>query len=177
MNFRITTLLALMLATPVALAGNTPMCDRLDDDTRDININSDFNFEGDEIRLRDEDDKEIMVITEDRRLYYMGEELDLTPRGRQLVGTYYDTFEDAMNDFTNLGMEAASLGVDAAAVVVSALFSGDFDEKRIEEEMKSKAEGIEASADAACAKLGALEGIEIEMAQEIDGFEPVLFKH
>lgn len=177
MTFRMTTLLALMLVTPVALAGNTPMCDRLDDDTRDININGNFNFKGDDIRLRDDDDNEIMVITEDRRLYYMGEELDLTPRGRQLVDTYYDTFEGAMTDFRNLGMDAASLGVDAAAVVVSALFSGDFDEKRIEEEMKSKAAGIEASADAACTRLGSLESIETEMAQEIDGFEPVLFKH
>lgn len=171
------TTFALLLAAPLTVpAENTPMCDRLDERTHDININGDFNFSGDEVILRDEKNREVMIITEERELIYKGRKLELTPRGQQLVNTYYDTFEQAMDEFAELAGEAAGLGVDTALSVVSALLSGDIDGDNIEREIEASAKAVEHSADKACATLGSLESIELEMAEEIDGFEPVLFR-
>lgn len=176
MKYALIITFALVLAAPMtAAADNTPMCDRLDKRTHDININGDFNFSGDEIILRDEENREVMIITEDRELIYKGHKLDLTPRGQQLVNTYYDTFEQAMDEFADLAGEAAGLGVDTALSVVSALLSGDLDGDNIEREIEASARAVEHSADKACTTLGSLESIEMEMAEEIDGFEPVLF--
>jgi hypothetical protein len=176
MKYTLITTLALLFVAPMTVsADNTPMCDRLDERTHDININGDFNFSGDEIILRDEEDHEVMIITEERELIYKGHKLELTPRGQQLVNTYYDTFEQAMDEFADLAGEAAGLGVDTALSVVSALLSGDLHGDNIERKIEASTKAVEHSADKACTTLGSLESIEMEMAEEIDGFEPVLF--
>ncbi|MDX1443306.1 MAG: DUF2884 family protein [Gammaproteobacteria bacterium] len=177
-----TILLGIALAGPLAAhphddhGSSTPMCDRLDRETSHVTLNGDFNFNDDEIVLRDEDDRELMVITEDRELFYKGEKLALSQEGQVLVNTYYETFSDAMNDFTDLAGDAAGIGVDTATTVLAALFSGDINEAELEAKIEAKAAKIEASADAACARLASLEQIELAMAEEIDGFEPVLFQ-
>lgn len=178
MNKILIALLAIAFSgSTLAHDSDTPVCDQLDNRTSNVEIDGDFNFDDDEIRLRNDDGEEVMVITEDRELIYKGKQLALTPRGQELVDEYYDTFEDAMDDFTDLAGEAAHLGVDAALTVVTALFSGDMDEQEIETEIEARARNVTRAADRACGKLADIEAIELEMAEEIDGFEPVLFKH
>ena len=179
-----TTVLGLLVAGPVAAHPHSDnhhepeieVCDEFEKRTNDVSINGDFTFQDDDIHIRNKYSGVQMIISEDRELWYNGSRLDLSPRGQELVDAYYDTFDDAMSDFANLASDAAGLGVDAATAVISALFSGDFNEEKIEADVKAKATKIEASAEAACTRLASLESIELAMAVEIDGFEPVLFK-
>lgn len=179
----VTALFGLLLAAPAGAHphthdhgdADTPMCDNLDNRTNNVSINGDFTFEGDEIHIRDEESGAQMIISEDRELWYNGRKLELTPRGQEMVDEYYETFQAAIGDFRTLAGDAADLGIDAFTSVISGLFSGDFNEQEIESEIEAKAANIEASADAACTRLASLESIELAMAEEIDGFEPILF--
>jgi hypothetical protein len=165
-----------LLSLPaISFADNTPNCDALDGRTdNNINIDTDLDFNDGDLVFT-EDGVRRMVITEDRELFLDGERIELDARGQKLVDDYYLTFEDFIDDVTDLAGDAAGLGVSAAIEAVALVFNGEGAMGDFEARMEAKARDIEDQADRMCTRLRRIEGIELEMQSAVPGFEPLLF--
>lgn len=170
--------LSLLSAPALATAHDpdsaTPNCDALErSHGNHVEIDNDLDFENGELIFR-ENGEIYMVITEDDELFIDGERIELDARGQELVGRYYDTVDDFVEDAMDIAGDAAGLGISAAIQALAAVFSGqDMDdfEQRIEEEARE----IEASADSMCKRLHALREIETELQRAVPEFEPRMF--
>ncbi len=168
------TLGLLSLAAP-SFADNTPNCDALDSRAgNNINIDTDLDFNKGDLVFT-EDGVQRMVITEERELFLDGERIELDARGKELVNDYYLTFEDFIDDVTDLAGDAAGLGVSAAIEAIALVFSGEDGMDDFEQRVEARARDIEDQADRMCVRLQRIEGIELEMQAVVPGFEPMLF--
>ncbi|HEX6928679.1 MAG TPA: DUF2884 family protein [Gammaproteobacteria bacterium] len=165
-----------LCVSPPLHADNTPVCDALDARGHDstVDFSENFTFDDGDLILK-RDGQTLLVITEDRDLYYAGRKLELTPRGRALANEYYVSMEAAVDEFLNLAGDAAGLGISAAVRAIAQVVTGGLDEDEFEREVEAEAREIEAQADLACSHLLEIERIEAEMVEEIPGFRPVMF--
>lgn len=142
-------------------------------DGADDNRSIDFDFDSGDLIIQIDHEEEL-VITETHDVIYKGRELELSARGRELAGQYYHTFDDVVDDISEIATDAATLGVTTASrAILAALTGGDTDE--IERQAEDKASEIEKAAEGMCERIGSIRDIEAEMAREIDGFQPVIF--
>lgn len=177
MNQLAKVFLACGLLSLPALSGadNTPHCDALDARTDgNIHVDTDLDFDNGDLVFT-EDGVRRMVITEDRELFLDGERIELDARGQELVDDYYLTFEDFIDDVTDLAGDAAGLGVSAAIEAVALVFAGQDGMDDFEARVEKRARDIEDQADRMCLRLRRIEGIELEMQSVVPGFEPMLF--
>jgi len=171
---RVSLLGAALAATP-AFAHETMRCDALEDGVgMRIGIDADFDFDGDDLRFRD-DGETVMMITNERELFLHGKQVELDANGRELVDRYYTTVEDFVGDAMDLAGDAAGLGVSAAVEALVAVVTGHDEMNRFEKRIEARAAEIEAQADRMCQRFNRLENIEHEMQKAVPGFEPLLF--
>lgn len=156
-------------------SSNTPNCDALDRNYGDhIEIDSDVDFEKGELIFRENGDV-YMIITEDDELFIKGERIELDARGRELVGKYYDTVDDVVDDAMDIAGEAADLGISAAIQALALIFSDEKEREEFEARIEEEAQEIEAMADSMCSHLRVIEDIEIELQRIVPEFEPRMY--
>lgn len=169
----ISTLFVLGVSLPAA-AQDDNLCEQIEGWSQRENRDIDFDFDSDDLIVRD-DGRKALVITEEHDVIYYGDKLELSEEGRRLAGTYYHAFDAIVDEAMDIAGDAAGLGISAATSALLAVFTGgDLDdmEARIEE----KAKAIEARAEGICTHFETIRDTEFAMAEEIQGFQPVLFQ-
>lgn len=169
--------LSLCLLAPAAHAAEPEVCNRLDMESDELSVAlPDLRIFNGALVIRDEDDAELLVITEEGVMRYHGEEMALSPHNRALALAYYENAQLAATEFARLGMSAAGVGLSAVGEAFAMLFTGKFDERAFEKKVEGKAKELEARANAGCAYLEDIKRIESELAASLPGFEPVMFR-
>ena len=122
-------------------------CDGDSDLFRDDDVSVDFD-NGSLILVHD-DSGDRVEITESHERIVKGEAVSLDRGERELVGDYYETFHEIVEEAASIGIQGAKIGVKGAALGLKAalgallLISPDYDEDDLEEDEEAIGEDEE----------------------------------
>lgn len=153
-------------AAPAVSAHGTCSTDA-EHDGVEFSVDAEVELTDDEL-VFERDGREVARFTSDDELVIDGATVPTDAAAKREIGGYRDAYQDLIEDATEIGKEAARLGVSAAMRAVAALFTGDSD--AIEAEIEAEAGEIEELAEALCDSVRDLREHHLALSDAVPAF-------
>lgn len=136
-------------------------------DRVEFSIDTDLERDGDEL-VFERDGVEVARFTADDELLIDGTKVGADASARREIAGYRDAHQDLIANATEIGKEAAQLGVSAALRAVASIFTGSSDE--VEAEIEAEAEEIGELAEALCDSVRDLREHHLALSEAVPEF-------